>query len=243
MLEGTSNRHDAVALDSVVLEELDAGQRGVLEAKGYLGDYTLQYSQADGNGDEDGVPTPEICWRTQVVAHLLVLTTEEWEAFVEGRFEDDIEEDTIADEGKRRKSAASAARQRRRGKTKGRHGTANGNRNENGPGSREVARQRTRPASALANEKIAAWLEAYCRKAESSLKMLKDMDEEEITNDFGGDGVFDGEEGGRGREGRRKKEEEDRVKVRARARVRYDMVVTRWTQIRGMCWAGREGLS
>ncbi|KAL9624208.1 MAG: hypothetical protein Q9160_001455 [Pyrenula sp. 1 TL-2023] len=224
LLEGGSNRRDVVVLDSVVREGLNKGQRAVLEEKGYWGEYMLQYGQAEEHGE---AAAPEVCWRTQVVAHLLVLTKDEWEAFVEGRFEDRVEaKDPMADGKRRKRDGTSASARRGKGKP---HLIANAN--------QKTTAQRTRPASDLANEKICAWLEAFCHKADGSLAMLKSMDEEEITDAFGGDGVVD-DGGGRRREGGW--EEVDIA--RQRARVRYDMVATRWTQIGGMCLAGREGL-
>jgi hypothetical protein len=77
ILPGIENIRDSISLDSVILPTLAQEQVRRLDAKGYLGEYTLFSAQA--NGGEAGV-----CWRTEVVARIEVLSGEQWEGFVDG---------------------------------------------------------------------------------------------------------------------------------------------------------------
>ena len=79
------NLNDSISLDSVILPRLSEEQRRQLDAKGYLGKYTL-FSPASNDGKAD------VCWRTEVVARLGILSEEDWYGLVDGLFdEDDIE--------------------------------------------------------------------------------------------------------------------------------------------------------
>jgi SET domain len=90
LLPGETNMHDSVNLDSVILPTLSTEQKSRLDAKGYLGAYTL-FSRA-ANGGEAGV-----CWRTEVVARIGRLSVGQWEEFVGGVLDDDgFEEDVEA---------------------------------------------------------------------------------------------------------------------------------------------------
>jgi hypothetical protein len=77
LLPGETNMHDTVNLDPVILPTLSMEQKSRLDAKGYLGAYTLFSPTA--NGGEAGV-----CWRTEVVARIGKLSVGQWEGFVDG---------------------------------------------------------------------------------------------------------------------------------------------------------------
>jgi hypothetical protein len=63
------NRWDEVGLDDAVLPALSAGQRELLDEKGFLGGYVLD--------------ARTVCYRTQVALRLLCVSAEEWAALVE----------------------------------------------------------------------------------------------------------------------------------------------------------------
>lgn len=77
VLPGIENIRDSISLDFVILPTLTEEQVRRLDARGYLGEYTLFSAQA--NGGEAGV-----CWRTEVVARIGVMSGEQWEGFVDG---------------------------------------------------------------------------------------------------------------------------------------------------------------
>ncbi|ERF72088.1 hypothetical protein EPUS_05006 [Endocarpon pusillum Z07020] len=89
LLRGTENTHDAVSLDSAILPALNTKQKRRLDTKGYSGEYTLLSPQA--NGGEAAV-----CWRTEVVAKIGLLSAQQWEGFVDGL----VDEDDLGDEVK-----------------------------------------------------------------------------------------------------------------------------------------------
>lgn len=70
MLPGSSNSSDSVLLDHVVLQRTTKRQRQVLEHHDYLASYTLF---------NDG----SVCYRTEMVAWLMILDTEKWVKAVE----------------------------------------------------------------------------------------------------------------------------------------------------------------
>ena len=82
LLPGTENTHDAVNLDSAILPALNAEQERRLDAKGYLGQYTLFSPQASGG-------EAAVCWRTEVVAKVGLLSAQQWEALVDGLVDED----------------------------------------------------------------------------------------------------------------------------------------------------------
>jgi hypothetical protein len=82
ILSDGENKHDSIGLDSVILPTLSMEQKRILDAKGYLGEYTLFSSAA--NGGEAG-----ICWRTNVVARIGFLSLEHWERLVDGILDED----------------------------------------------------------------------------------------------------------------------------------------------------------
>lgn len=85
VLPNNENMHDSINLDSVILPVSSLEQRRKLRAKQYLHEYTL-FSPA-ANGEVTGV-----CWRTEVVARIGILSGEQWERFVDGvLYEDDLE--------------------------------------------------------------------------------------------------------------------------------------------------------
>lgn len=77
LLPDNENMHDSTSLDSVVLPMLSVGQKRRLDVKGYLGEYMLLGPAASGG--QAGV-----CWRTEVVARIDILSAERWEGFVDG---------------------------------------------------------------------------------------------------------------------------------------------------------------
>ena len=70
--------YDAIRIDKLVLAGLDEKQRGLLEHHGYLNDYWLT---------KDGV-----CWRTEVVGWLSVLSQNQWESMLEGNYDPEADE-------------------------------------------------------------------------------------------------------------------------------------------------------
>lgn len=65
LLSGDTNTSDFVRLDEIVLDNLKPAEREVLEEHGYLGEYLL---------NNDG----SVCYRTELVAWLLVLGSRKW---------------------------------------------------------------------------------------------------------------------------------------------------------------------
>jgi SET domain len=82
VLPGEENSHDSISLDAVILPMLNTGQRRKLDAKGYLGEYTL-FSPAANRGEAG------VCWRTEVVARMTILAAEQWEGLVDGLLSED----------------------------------------------------------------------------------------------------------------------------------------------------------
>ena len=76
------NQHDSISLDSVVLATLSVQQRRRLYAKGYLGEYTLFLPAANGG-------EANVCWRTEVVARLEILSAVQWDSFVNGLLDEE----------------------------------------------------------------------------------------------------------------------------------------------------------
>jgi hypothetical protein len=70
--------YDAIRIDRVVLTGVGPEQRELLDAHGYLGDYWLT---------KDGV-----CWRTEVVAWLSILSKAQWKSMIEGIYDPEQEE-------------------------------------------------------------------------------------------------------------------------------------------------------
>ncbi len=87
LLPGDENIRDCVSLDPVILPTLSIEQKRRLDAKRYLGEYTLFSPQA--NGGEAGV-----CWRTEVAARIGLISAQQWEGFVDGV----LDEDELGDE-------------------------------------------------------------------------------------------------------------------------------------------------
>lgn len=89
------NREDHVAFDDVVLATQSEGDKKILSDTAYLGNYTL---------------TPSgICWRTEVVSWLGVLTPPQWHRFLQGKLDPELADrahlDNVRqDTGKRRKA-------------------------------------------------------------------------------------------------------------------------------------------
>lgn len=79
-----SNGRDTVPLDRVILPDLTQAQKQTLQHRGYLGGYALQHPSQDARAK------PEVCFRTQVAAHLLVLPYSEWMEFVNGTYKDPV---------------------------------------------------------------------------------------------------------------------------------------------------------
>ncbi|KIV80586.1 hypothetical protein PV11_08077 [Exophiala sideris] len=71
------NKFDGLRLDEAILATLTEGQRKVLEEAEYLGEYWLR-----PDGEEAGV-----CWRTEVVSYLGVLSQNQWYRFIEGKLD------------------------------------------------------------------------------------------------------------------------------------------------------------
>ena len=82
ILPDDENIHDSISLDSVILTTLSEEQKGMLEAKGYWGEYTLFAPAANGG-------LAGVCWRTEVAARVGILSREEWEGFVDGLLDED----------------------------------------------------------------------------------------------------------------------------------------------------------
>ncbi len=82
LLPDNENTNDSISLDSFVLPALSVEQKRRLDAKGYLGEYTL-FSPA-ANGGKVGV-----CWRTEVAARIGLLPAEQWDGFVDGLVDED----------------------------------------------------------------------------------------------------------------------------------------------------------
>lgn len=177
------NGHDMVSLDVVILPDLSPTQRQTLEGCGYLGGYTLQFPEQDERSD------PDVCWRTQVAAHLFVLNDAEWKEFAEGRFVDPV---TVGWErralGRKRKTMRDVP---------------------------DAYRKKT--VGERANEKVCGWLKHYSDEAKERLDVLKEMGKnlEEVVRVFGGEGEGDGdgEEQMEG-EGRRRGKIEERARER-----------------------------
>ncbi|KAI1610657.1 hypothetical protein EDD36DRAFT_331028 [Exophiala viscosa] len=91
------NKFDGLRLDEIVLSTLTDAQRKVLEEAEYLGEYWLR-----PDGDEAGV-----CWRTEVVSYLGVLSQNQWYRFIEGKLEPGKFPGSLQD-GKRKRDDATA---------------------------------------------------------------------------------------------------------------------------------------
>ncbi|RVX70545.1 hypothetical protein B0A52_05196 [Exophiala mesophila] len=88
------NRDDHVPFDHVVLATLSPSDKKALSDTGYLGNYTLNSSG--------------ICWRTEVVSWLGILTWTQWHRFLQGKLDPQALDRAFSDNvhpgaGKRRK--------------------------------------------------------------------------------------------------------------------------------------------
>lgn len=77
--------YDAIRIDKIVLLGLSDGQKELLKEHGYLGEYWLA-----GEG---------LCWRTEVVAWLSILSRDQWERMLEGQYDPEEEEENAANAG------------------------------------------------------------------------------------------------------------------------------------------------
>lgn len=82
VLPDDENKRDSISLDPVILPTLSIDQRRKLDAKGYLGEYTL-FAPAANRGEAG------VCWRTEVVARVGIVTAEQWEGLVDGLVSED----------------------------------------------------------------------------------------------------------------------------------------------------------
>lgn len=87
--------YDAIRIDKIVLLGLSAGQKDLLKDHGYLNEYWLA---------EEG-----LCWRTEVVAWLTILTRDQWERMLEGQYDPEEEGENEA------KTAATTKKRQKNG--------------------------------------------------------------------------------------------------------------------------------
>lgn len=88
------NKFDGLRLDEVILPSLTDAQRRTLKEAGYLGEYWLR---------PDGEDKIGVCWRTEVVSYLGVLTPNQWYRFIEAKY-DPEKDNTLLSNGKRKRN-------------------------------------------------------------------------------------------------------------------------------------------
>ncbi|KAJ4513127.1 hypothetical protein HRR83_005486 [Exophiala dermatitidis] len=142
------NADDGVQLDEIVLASLTAEQRKTLKNAGYLGDYWVK---SDG-----------LCWRTEAVSWLDVLTTSQWLRFIEGKYDPAVADERFALElagtGDRNETKT-GTRKRKRGSNGSIRTTDEVNTVTNDVGT----------PSQRAKRKQIAWIRATVEMAENSL--------------------------------------------------------------------------
>ncbi|EXJ95066.1 hypothetical protein A1O1_00184 [Capronia coronata CBS 617.96] len=213
IMGGDGNVSDGVQLDEVVLASLTDAQKKTLEKAGYLGDYWLK---------------PEgLCWRSEVVSWLDVLTPGQWNRFLEGKFDPAVADRQFTAEGNGIEDS-SGNRKRKRG-TGGTSEEATAN---------ETAILKQTP-SERAKRKQLAWIKVMASVAENSLMGLMFLAPQktrrngngnsrtELLHWFGDDEKILEAQGLRG---------PDISKTRSsQAKARHRMCVQRWRQILQLC--------
>lgn len=90
ILPSTQNTHDLTSLDAAIIPTLTSEQKCRLDAKAYLGQYSLFSPQATPG------TKASVCWRTEVAAQITILPPDDWLDFVDGRAPNDESASTTA---------------------------------------------------------------------------------------------------------------------------------------------------
>ncbi|KAL2413706.1 hypothetical protein ABEF95_010738 [Exophiala dermatitidis] len=144
------NADDGVQLDEIVLASLTAAQKETLKNAGYLGDYWIK---SDG-----------LCWRTEAVSWLDVLTNNQWLRFIEGKYDPAVADERFALElvgTGGRKETNTGNRKRKR--------DSNGSIHAGDEATTVANDVRARTPSQRAKAKQIAWIRAIAESAENGL--------------------------------------------------------------------------
>ncbi|EXJ90038.1 hypothetical protein A1O3_03106 [Capronia epimyces CBS 606.96] len=209
-----SNASDGVQLDEVVLASLTDVQKKALQDAGYLGDYWLK---------PDG-----LCWRSEAVAWLDILTPSQWHRFLEGKYDPAVADRQFAAQGDETKVNGANNNRKRKRKS-----------NETSGAAKATSAPKQAP-SERAKRRQLAWLASIAGVAEHSLRGLTstamrpvehngkgDDSDEELLEWFGDADTVLESQGLRGSEVPETKS--------SQARLRHRMCAQRWRQILKLC--------
>lgn len=209
-----SNASDGVQLDDVVLASLTDAQKKTLQDAGYLGDYWLK---SEG-----------LCWRSEAVSWLDILTHSQWRRFLEGKYDPagadrqfalNDDEPSINGVNKKRKRDS--------------YGTT-------GAADTATHAMRMQTPSERARRRQMAWITKIAGMAENSLRGLMSMapdrtqrsarrvnSHDELLHWFADDSTVLGSQGLRDAEVAETRS--------SQARLRHKMCVQRWRQLLKLC--------